>query len=1393
MTPDPRARAALPVLEHRAEIAAAIEANPVVVVCGETGSGKTTQIPQICLELGRGAKGRLVGVTQPRRLAAVTVAERVSRELGEERHLVGWQHRFGKKLSRDNRVKFMTDGILLAELRSDPLLRAYDTVMVDEAHERTLNVDFVLGCLRRILPRRPDLRVIVSSATLETKAFSDFFGGAPVLAIPGRAYPVEVRWRPPEGEESDLAAAVADAVEECLAGPYEGDVLVFLSGERDIRAAAEALRGRRLPGVEAIPLLASLPPAEQRRAFELAPGRTRVVLATNVAETSVTIPGVRYVVDTGLARLSRYNPRARVKRLRVEPISQASAEQRKGRCGRVGPGVCIRLYAEEDFARRPAQTDPEIRRASLAGTILSMLDWRLGDIADFPFLQPPASAAVREGHRELLALGAIEENAECTMLNAECRPRESRGRPSAGGTPAPIQHSAFSIQHSLFRITKLGRKLAKLPLEPSLSRMLYEADAQGALRDALTVVSALACEDPLLRPAERQEEARQAHAAFRDKTSDFDGILLLWRRYHDPAHPLSRSAIRRDCEKSFVSYRRMCEWEDVRDRLEETLRRDGLRVDSSGGGDPGLHRALLSGLLSNIGVWDPEERNYKGAGGSRFVLFPGSGLAKAKAPPQWVVAAELVDTARLYARRAAAIDPDWIEPLARHVCRYHYAGESWDPRTGTARATRRAVLYGLVVQDGVRCDISRANPALARELLIREGLVGGAFPKPVPEIVRRNLETIAARTEEARKTRALSVDLETDAFCAFLDERLPAECTSAAALRDWLSRVPRSEAERLLIPRPESSASARLSPDDFPDYVELLVSIADRSSPVASHSSPVTRHSSLRRDAGGRRPPASLRLPLSYRHDPRAEDDGITCTVTPEAIPLLPLLEPSRLVPGALPGFVAWLLRSLPHAPLSLLAARCGHSPRTPDIDALARLVADALPPEGPLPAALVETLARDFGVRLSRDTWAEEDIPPQFRIRWRVVDARGRERFASRDLSEILAFRDEYDRLAPGALPAREDFVFENGFRELPSLRRFSDCPPLPDRILLARIGGRAVCAFPALNREQSGGGGAGSAVAAAPAKANGAGAPPADHSSLVTRHSSLRVAVRLFPAAASAAAAHAEGAAALADLSLSLFASALPRRHSRYQPLDPHSLASLDSSPSGGARSARGADPRRAAPAPSLRGLPAKPGEGVIPHSEFIIQHSAERRALLEVFGDDPPRSGAALEAWAKERAPRCRELARNLRTLAEAVDGLAEECLETLDAVPALHPDTVRDVAEQIGWLCPPGFAALVPSARLAEYPRYLEAIRKRLDAASFDPAADRRKMGPVREAWERYAALVGDREGNPPFDEAAAERYRWLVEEYRVAVFAQSLGTAVPASRQRLDRLWSEVVG
>ena len=1222
----------LPVLAHRDAIAAAVRGNQVVVVCGETGSGKTTQIPQICLAAGRGARGRRIAVTQPRRLAAVTVAERVARELGEERNLVGWQHRFAKKLSRDNRIKFMTDGILLAELRTDPLLRAYDTVMVDEAHERTLNVDFVLGCLKRILPRRPDLRVVVSSATLETKAFSEFFGGAPVLSIPGRAFPVEVRWRPPPGEDPDLPAAVADAVEECLAGPYEGDILVFLPGERDIRAAAEAVEGRRLPHVVVLPLLASLPPAEQRRAFRTIPGTTRVVLATNVAETSVTIPGIRYVVDSGLARISRYNPRARVKRLHVEPVSQASAEQRKGRCGRIGPGVCIRLYGEDDFARRPAQTDPEIRRASLAGTILSMLDWKLGDVADFPFLQPPAAAAVSEGKKQLLLLGAVE----------------TRDPATAGGARA-----AGSL-----RITPLGRKLARLPVDPALGRMLFEAAERCALREALTVVSALACEDPLLRPADKREAAAQAHAAFRDRTSDFAGIVTLWRRYHDPVRPMSRSAARRDCQKNFVSFRRLCEWEDVRDQLERLLAADGLDVSSASGGAAALHQALLSGLLPNVGVWDSEERNYRGANGTRFLLWPGSGLAKAKTPPPWIVAAELVDTSRLFARRAAAIDPDWIEPLARGAVRYAYSGESWDPKTGTARATRRAVLWGLVVQDGVRVDVAPANPDLSRSIFIREGLVLGAFPKPVPPFVRRNLETIALATEAARKARTMSWEREIDAWCERYDALLPRECVNVPALRDWLAARPPAAADRLLFPRPREAD--RTDPDQFPDCIEVRAAAA----------------------VGRRR--ADL-LKLSYEHAPGSDSDGLTCTLRPEDAALVPLLGGDRLVPGLLRAKVLYLLRSLPHSSLTLLAAataeETGASVRALDTDAMADAVLPLLPPEGPLREALVRLLASRFGVRLPLGYWSEADLPAPMRMRWRVVDRRGRELFATRDEAEIAEFRAEHERLAPGTLPDAAE-------------RLFGRTPPrFLEPIEIARVGSRPVVARAAIGP-------------------------------------------RLFPTEAAARAAHRAGVAAACRAAQNL---------------------------------------------------------GTPPGASPLLAQCLER-AALEVFGADPlPRTAAEIEARGAEGAPRVRQLARDLRALAEAVEALSRDCLDALeDVAPRLKPESARDVAEQLGWLCPPDFAAATPSLRLAEFPRYLEAVLRRLERARLDPAGDARRMAPVRAAWERYVSLVRDREESPPFDEQAAERYRWLVEEFRVATFAQALGTPEPASRPRLDRLWAGVL-
>ena len=1222
----------LPVLAHAAEIAAAVREHPVVVVCGETGSGKTTQIPQICLRAGRATHGRLFVCTQPRRIAAVAVAERVAEELGEDRGLVGWRHRFASKTAPTNRIRFVTDGILLAELRSDPLLRAYDTVMVDEAHERTLNVDFLLGCLKRILPRRPDLRVIVSSATLETAAFSAFFDGAPVIDVPGRTYPVEVRWRPPQGDEPDLAAAVAEAVRECvLTGPFRGDVLAFLPGERDIRAAADAVRALDLPHVETLPLYSSLPPGEQRRAFRTVPGMTRVVLATNVAETSVTIPGVRYVVDSGLARVARHSPRAGVKRLHVEAVSRASADQRKGRCGRIGPGVCIRLYDEEDYLRRPAQTDPEIRRASLAGTILSMMDWRLGDIERFPFLQPPPSAAVREGRKELLALGAIRET-----------------------PPEPDGHPGFAL-------TPLGRRIAKLPLEPAHSRMLFEADAQGALRDALTVVSGLACEDPLVRPQEKAEAAAQAHARFRDKASDFDGMLLLWRAFHDEAHPLSRGAMRRACASSFVSWRRMCEWEDVRDQLERQMRREGLDVSSASGGHDGLHKALLSGLLGGIGVWDDEEKNYKGANGTRMWLFPGSGLAKAKSRPQWIVCAERVDTARLWARRVAAIDPAWIPPLAGAVCRRSYAGETWDGRSGTARALRRTVLYGLVVEDGVRCDISRAKPELCRELFIRHGLVLGELPHPLPEVVKKNLAVVAARTDAAAKDRSLSPDAEIDAFCALWDERLPPQCVNWRTFRDWLSRLPRREADALVFSGGDFSSPALVA-EGFPDELEFS-------------------------EAGGR---ARLRLPISYKHDPDAEDDGVSCRLAPEDIPLALLFDSSRLVPGALPGFVAWMLRGLPRAPLSRLAANAGLDPRGAGTDALARAVAEKLPPEGPLPQTLVETLFREFGVAVPRDAWPSESVPPAWRWRWVVGAARGETTFATRSSAELAAFASEYERIGGIEIPTAFERVFG---------RTGGDDRDLLEKVPVGRVGTREIFAWTT-------------------AETGLDGAP--------------RPALRATRAAAE---------------------SALRETAARWGLRE----ASAGATP-----------PRRASP----------------------FAADAAALAARETFGTNPPRTVAGFPAVLKKRIPAFRALARDVSALAEAVDGLAKDCLDAIDALP-LPRETAEDAAEQLGWLCPPGFAAEVPSARLAEYPRYLEALSRRLRAASADPAGDKRKAAPVREAWRRYAALAAARDSSPPFDEAAAERYRWLVEELRVSVFAQALGTTEPVSTQRLARLWSAI--
>jgi ATP-dependent helicase HrpA len=875
-TPEPQPPAIhyppdLPISTHRELIADALRRHQVVIICGDTGSGKTTQLPKIALETGRGRQAR-IGCTQPRRLAAVTVAARVAEEFGQPPgRFIGYQHRFEQRVSPESRIVFMTDGLLLAETRRDRLLRAYDTLIIDEAHERSLNIDFLLGILQGILPRRPDLKLLISSATLDGERFARFFQDSPVLRIPGRLYPIDLRYRPPAEDDADLPRLVAHAVDE-LTGEAPGDVLVFLPGERDIRETANTLQGRHLPRTEIIPLLASLPAGEQQRAFRLSANR-RIILATNVAETSVTIPGIRYVIDSGLARISRYHHRTRVQRLHIEPISQASANQRMGRCGRLGPGICIRLYDEEEFRRRDPHTDPEILRASLAGVILTMLDLRLGDITRFPFLDPPSPHMIKEGYRELLELGALAE-----------RP----AAPHAFEALAPV-------------LSPIGTRLARLPVEPRLGRILLAAHEEKALRDALIVVAAMECDDPRRRPIDKQTEADTCHARFLTPHSDFAALLQLWRWYDVQTRQASQGVARRLCRDHFLSFPRMTEWRDLRDQLERLCRELQLNPQSAEGGDTGLHRSLLTGLLGSIGLRDPETNDYRGPHGLRFALFPGSGLLKkrkheAHPPPErasgspratpaltWLMAGEMVETSRLYARQAARIDPSWIEPLARHLCKYSYHSPEWDADKGYVRVRERVTLYGLVLVENRLRDYSRIAPAESRALFIRHALVAGEFPRP-PPCLGANFARLDALRLAEQKTRRHGQLLDEERVAAFYDRRLPAEICNADALRRWARQASAAELDAL-----------QFGPDDLP-AADIATGYPDTIT-VAGHH-----------------------LPLTYHHNPGETEDGILCTLPAGLLENLRAWRAEWLVPGALPEKVHWMLSTLPGKTRRLLA-----------------------------------------------------------------------------------------------------------------------------------------------------------------------------------------------------------------------------------------------------------------------------------------------------------------------------------------------------------------------------------------------------------------------------------------------------------------------------------------
>jgi ATP-dependent helicase HrpA len=971
----------LPITARVDDIADAVARHPVVIVAGATGSGKTTQLPKILRAMGRGARG-LIGVTQPRRIAATSVAARVAKELGTPLgEDVGYQIRFEDRSSARTSIKFMTDGVLLAAIHGDPDLRRYDTLVIDEAHERSLTIDFLLGWIRRLLPRRPDLKVVVSSATLETERFSAFFGGAPVVQVEGRTYPVDVLYAPP-APELDLADAVADAVADVVSLDPTGDVLAFLPGEREIREAESALSARALRNVTVQPLYARLTAAEQSRVFAPIPGR-RVILATNVAETSITIPGIVYVVDAGVARLSRYDPRSGVTRLQVEAISRASAEQRKGRCGRVREGVCVRLYDEQSFAARPAFTDPEIKRTGLAAVILRMKSLGLGEVEDFPFLDPPPSRAVSEGYRVLEELGAID------------------------GDRA---------------LTPLGRKLARLPIDPRVARMILAGADGGCLDDVLVIAAALELQDPRDRPRELQQRADELHRRFRDDRSDFAGLLRLWDFVRE-AESKGTSHLRRVCRDNFLSFLRVREWRDVHRQLQETVRE--LRLpspkardvkpapkpdDADAPVDRALHTAILTGIPSRVGQWHPQHRVYVGARETRFAVHPSSALAKKAAP--WVMAYELVETSQLFARTVARVDPAWILDAAPHLVKRSFTDPHWSERSARAMVRENATMLGLPIYRDRATDYAKVAPAQARLMFIDHALVRGEY-KTKGRFMAHNAE-VRERAQRLRdKARRSSMVVDDGAILDFFDQRVPLDVTDGKGFEAWREKAELKKPDLLHLTLDDVLAGeADLVPADYPDAVTLH----------------------------------GVALPLDYRFDPSADDDGVTVTAP---LVLLPQLAPGELdwtIPAWLRDKVAALLNQAPRAVRKSLGS----------VTDLAAAVADELTPfDGPMVPAVARVASRLAGTAVDEDALRAEAVAPHLRLTLRVVDERGQEVAKGRDVDEILARFGARARAAwkGAAAPAQWE-------RKGLTAWTFGD---LPDHVA-RRVGGAEVRSFPAL-----------------------------------------------------------------------------------------------------------------------------------------------------------------------------------------------------------------------------------------------------------------------------------------------------------------------------------------
>jgi len=1225
----------LPVSEHRDELAAAISAHQVVVVAGETGSGKTTQLPKICLELGRGIRGT-IGHTQPRRLAARTVAQRVADELATPLgEAVGYSVRFTDQVSDRTLIKLMTDGILLAEIQRDRRLQRYDTLILDEAHERSLTVDFLLGYLRELLPRRPDLKVVVTSATIEPERFAAHFGtGTPIVEVSGRTYPVEIRYRPLEvpvradgpddpddpdhevirTEMRDQTEAIVDAIGELAAEP-PGDVLVFLSGEREIRDTAEALKG--LPHTEVLPLYARLPTAEQHKVFQPHTGR-RVVLATNVAETSLTVPGIRYVVDPGTARISRYSRRTKVQRLPIEPISQASAAQRAGRSGRTAPGVCIRLYTQEDFESRPRYTDPEILRTNLAAVLLQMAALKLGDLEGpraFPFLDPPDARSIRDGVQLLQELGAFDR---------------------AGA------------------ITALGRRLAQLPVDPRLGRMILAAEAEGCVREILVLAAALSIPDPRERPTDREEAARQRHARFVDEHSDFTSYLNLWRYLNEQRNNNSGNAFRRMCRDEYLHYLRIREWQDLVGQLRSITRDMGIREQDDPADPARVHAALTAGLLSHIGLRDGDTREYSGARNSKFVLAPGSVLTRR--PPRWVVVADLVETSRLYGRIAARIEPESVERIAGDLVQRTYSEPHWDAERAAVMAFERVTLYGLPLVPRRRVGYATVDPALAREMFIRHALVEGDW-QTRHHFFRDNavLRSELAEVEERARRRDLLVD--DDEIHALYDARIPAAVVSACHFDAWWKKQRHATPDLLTFTRDELLRTE--DTDDHPDTWQS----------------------------------GDLALPLTYRFEPGAADDGVSVHVPVEVLARLGGDTFVWQVPALRAELITALIKSLPKD----LRRNFVPAPDT------ARAVLAAIQPDsGPLLESVQNELRRRTGVLVPLDAFDLDKLPAHLRMTFVVEKPDGTEVARGKDLDALQhrlagAFRSAVAEAVAGDLE-------RTGLRDWPA--DFDELPRTVERA----IGGHMVRGYPAFTD-------AGDTVA-----------------------------VRVFATAVEQRAAMASGSRRLLRLAVPSPVKAVERQ------LHPRTRLVLGNNPDG-----------------SLTALLDDCADAA---TDVLAPTPAWTRAE---FGALRTRVDTSLAATTLD-------VVRSAEGVLTALQGVR---LTLPDKPSALQADAIADIRTQLAGLFPSGFVRATGAAGLTDLTRYVAAIGRRLERLPRDVAGDRDKMGRVHAVEDAcddlVAALSPARAASVDVREIARQ-----IEELRVSLWAQQLGTPRPVSEQRIYR-------